>query len=358
MRIAFVLNAITTVSANVGYGGIERVVYQWLLELIKRGHTVTVFTVTGSSVEGAEIISLSEPRMNRDYQDYVDITAEQARKAFEMIAERGDYFDVIHDQTGMGGRYASLLNIPVVVTLHNGVSQSLEFAAGYTDNVSYVAISQSERNLLEEAGIPVSAVVYNEINCEYLLNLELAETENVLLWMGRMVPEKGFDLAAEVASLTGCTLRAAGPNFEEQHRLWYDSQVLPRLGHVEQLGIINDSQKPTFFAGAKALLMPNRCFPNQWCDIWREPFGLIGIESMAAGVPVISTRSGALVELLDNFGGICVQSTSDEETVAEMVHALSFVDMITPEACRRRARDFGPGTSVQGYLNVYNSVLA
>jgi glycosyltransferase involved in cell wall biosynthesis len=353
MRIAHLVNRIATFPSG---GGAEQAAYFIMAQQLANGHSVVVLCAEGSTLEGAEVISLAAPRRNRDFADYVDMTRAQAADAFEYLCGRSSV-DVVHDHTGALAPYASRLPMPVVCTLHNGVEQANLFTEGSTA-ATYVAVSESLMVELQLGGYQVTDFVYPEIDSA-LLEFPLQPRQQKLVWFGRFKPDKGPDLAVQVALASGYQLVMAGFPPEEEFLPWYRQTVLPFIDHdqIVDLGVIRGNQaKAELLSGAAALLMPNRCYPNTQGPVWLEPCGLTQVEGLAMGVPSLVTSGGALSEVQQGCG-VTVHTDSDEATVAAMSQAVPFLELIPSDACRRRALVFGSGIGGRRYVEIYQDAI-
>jgi glycosyltransferase involved in cell wall biosynthesis len=337
--------------------GTERVLVPLLKQQVALGHDVTLLTCEGSYIEGVNCVSLAAPRRNLTYEEYVGMTTIQASDAYAYIMENVESFDVVHDHTGFFGPFAHFLPIPVVATLHNGLRQVSIFGQLPVQNYYQVAISRSESQLLTQAGVSVYDWVWHDVDTTDLLAVELEPPTNKFCWIGRMSPDKGPDLAIQIAIRLGFNLYLAGPEPQQDHLEWYQEKVQPYLDldNIHYVGEIKDADKPAFFAGARGLLMPNRCYGLMK---WLEPFGLVILEALAAGVSIYGTRSGSLTELTEEAGvGILIATDSDEETIQRLALAIEMAPRPTQEACRARARDFLPGPGARKYLSLYERVI-
>ena len=162
--------------------------------------------------------------------------------------------------------------------------------------------------------------------------------------MGRTAADKGPLSAIEVARRTDVPLRMAA-NVDPTDVPYYEQEVVPHMGpDVDFVGAITEDEKPAFYAGARATL---------FASDWPEPSGLVMIESLAAGTPVVALRRGSLPEVIEDgiTGFIC-------EDVDEMADAVRLIDQIDPEACRRGAKRFTADRMCRGYLDVYRALPA
>jgi glycosyltransferase involved in cell wall biosynthesis len=364
ITVVIIANRIVTVPTT-GFGGIERFLYLFILQLLALGVRVILMCAEGSYMPGVEVVPLAQPRMNTDFTDYVKMSVSQVGKACEWVLSRADV-DVVHDNTGFGALHAYALNVPMVSTLHNGVEQALFFNKEFTTNVTNMALTNSDLNILRGAEIPVRDYIYYDVDVDYLVNESVWQPpEKKLLFMGRRNPGKGLHNAISIARQTGYQLLIAGPQPEEQYHDWYATDVEPFIDgeQIVDVGLVSDSQKVAFFQGAAGFVMANQCYENPIGPSWYEPFGVVAIEGMAAGVAVIGTYGaqpnvGSLPELVLDKGYL-FESRSDEETVERGVQAVRSLIHSPEQFQRRQARalDFRSGTAARRYLEVYRSVL-
>jgi glycosyltransferase involved in cell wall biosynthesis len=279
------------------YGGTERIVHGLVTELDRRGHEVTTFASGDSVVPGRHIETVPEALRPLGYAGdslpYFQLT-------LHAILARATEFDIIHSHL----EWASLLlarvsPVPVVTTFHGRLDLPWADALLRTPPAGLVAISENQA--ATHPDVPWAAVVYN--------GLRLTEAPfgtrrtDALCFVGRVVPEKGIVEAMDIALAAGRPLRIAakaGPTAVE--RDYFENVFRPALkaagSSVEYLGELDQADRDELFAQSHASLMPGS---------WPEPFGLVAIESLACGTPVIARRIGGLPEVLrdgiDGFFG-------------------------------------------------------
>jgi glycosyltransferase involved in cell wall biosynthesis len=305
-----------------GYGGIEAVVAQLAGELVRRGHDVTLFAAPGSR-SPAKVRAL----LDRPYPDEIERSlheADHVARAFEDIesaAEDGRPFDVVHDHCGfVAFAMADRLRAPLVHTLHGPFTEETSaFYARHAWKAPVVAISRAQ---LESApdGLRVAGVVPNPIDAERW-PLE-REKERYLLWVGRMTAEKGPHRAIAAAKQAGMRLLLAGP-VQPGQEAFFERHVVPDLDgeQIIYVGEVAGERKRRLFSRARALLMPIR---------WPEPFGMVMLEAMVCGTPVIAFPEGSARELvIPGETGFLV----DDES--QMAHAARDLDGIDPVRCRQ-----------------------
>jgi glycosyltransferase involved in cell wall biosynthesis len=210
-------------------------------------------------------------------------------------------------------------------------------------DVPLVSVSDSQRAPLAHRAVRWAGTVYNGLDLTAYGQPTYRQGEH-LAFVGRISPEKGPTLAIEVARRTGRRL-CIGAKVDPVDVDYFEAEVEPLLGDdVSFVGEVDERAKPAFFGEAAATLFPSD---------WPEPFGLVMIESLAAGTPVIALRRGAVPEVLVDgvTGFIC-------DDVDEMVAAVDRLDEIDPAACRARARRFGAERMCEAYEAVYRSLVA
>lgn len=323
-----------------GYGGTEWVVAHLCDGLTARGHEVHLFA-TADSRTAAQLHSLFPGEMPGEI-GRTPYDARHVAWALDEIARDGR-FDVVHDHSGfLAVAFGGELRLRMVHTVHCAFDPAAYgFYEQFRDAVSYVSISDFQRTL-GPAGMRWAATVYNAIPVDGWPFR--ARKDDYLLAFGRVCEDKGFHLAIEVARRTGLRLLMAGV-VQDWYRDYYEQRIAPHVDgeRIVYLGEVGDDEKRELFAGARAFLFP---------ILWPEPFGIVMIEAMAAGTPVIALRDGSVPEVVeDGVGGfVCAD-------VDEMVAAVGRLGEIDPEACRASvARRFSVEAMAAGYEAVYRSV--
>jgi glycosyltransferase involved in cell wall biosynthesis len=268
------------------YGGTERVV-SWLTEaLVALNHDVTLFA-SGDSVTSAKLVSLW-PRSLRLDGTVRDPNALHAA-LIEEVAQRAHEFDIIHCHLDyLPFSLLSRQSTPFVTTLHGRLDlDELQPIFNAFPDAPVVSISDAQRRPLPQANW-VETVHHGMP--EDLLEPQPA-TPSYLAFLGRVSPEKGVDRAIEIARLCRMPLKIAA-KIDQADKNYFNKQIVPLLSeaHVEFIGEIDDARKPEFLSGAAALLTP--------ID-WPEPFGLVMIEAMACGTPVIAFNRGSAPEIIE-----------------------------------------------------------
>jgi glycosyltransferase involved in cell wall biosynthesis len=321
------------------YGGIELMVSLIADGLVDRGHDVTLFASGGSKTKGTLVSPLDKPPELSDMGKGVTDDVIHTLSAYLHAGE----FDVVHDHSGFGPAFGALLNgkPPVVRTLHGPWSdEARRFHAALDGRVHLVAISESQASFNED--LEYEGVVYNGLDLDVYPYRE--EKEDFLLFLGRCNPEKGPEVAVEVAKRAGRHLKLVVKRAEPAEQEYWEHIVEPRLTGDEEIILeISHEEKVDLLARAQGTL----------CTIqWPEPFGLVMTESMACGTPVIVPPMGAAPELVvDGETGFL------REDVDEMVECVARLKDIDPAACRARVADnFTAEVMVSGYEKIFERV--
>ena len=261
--------------------------------------------------------------------------------------DRADEFDVINDHTGMlGASLGGLVDTPVLHTVHGPLdTKEAQEVYGRIANVApqvgLISLSENQRKPMPD--LPWAATIPNAIDLSiYPCKPHRGE---YLLFLGRMSPDKGAHRAIAVSMELGLPLKMAGKRREVKERQYFAEFVEPHIGHgVEYLGEVTHGQKVELLQDARATLFPIE---------WEEPFGLVMIESMACGTPVIATRHGAVPEVIDNGrSGVIV------DTYRQMSAALEDADALDPIECRRYVEErFAPERMVEDYVAAYRAAI-
>jgi glycosyltransferase involved in cell wall biosynthesis len=325
------------------YGGIEEVVRRLCDGLAENGHDVTLFAPPGSDSR-ADVVPVLEESHPDEIQK-AQFEADHVARAFAAIdaaGERGEPYDVIHDHVGHTAlAMADRVSVPLVHTLHGPFTEEASrFYAEHGRKACIVAISQAQLDDAPEA-MGGGCVVHNPIDCAEWPYRE--EKEDFLLWIGRMSPDKGPHRAIAAAREAGSRLVLAGPVQPGQEAFFAD-EVDPQLGQdgIEYIGEADAERKRDLYQRARALLMPIR---------WPEPFGLVMVEALACGTPVIAFPEGSAPEVVeDGRTGFVVE---DEHAMAGAVGRLGEIDhALCRQACEDR---FGVPAVVRGYEEVYRA---
>lgn len=324
------------------YGGIEMVVYHLTEELTRLGHQVTLFA-SGDSCTSAELRSVF-PRSLRTADDLQHkLPYDWLHHAVALRA--ADEFDIIHNHAGELPMAMSLLiRRPMLSTLHGLVIPDTRLVWDYYPWY-YNTLSHAARRAMPPVKCPnYLGVVYNGIDVAAFPFSPVKS--DYLLFLSRIAPEKGTHLAIEIARRIGCRLIIAG-KVDPVDREYYTTVIKPRIDGalVEYVGEATREQ-------AKDLLRQARCLLLPLC--WEEPFGLVMVEAMACGTPVVAMRRGAAPELvIEGVTGFLGDSVDD------LCRAIPQVETLDPVRCRQHvAENFSVQRMVQGYLRLYEQILA
>ncbi|TMK95928.1 MAG: glycosyltransferase family 4 protein [Actinobacteria bacterium] len=339
MRIAVLAPAWFAVPPR-GYGGIEWVVSLLADGLADAGHDVTLFASGDSRTKAKLEAVFADPPSER-----IGKSLPELRHALACYG-RADEFDVINDHSGQVAALAGgLVETPVVHTLHGPLDgepgEVYERIAHLARRVGFISISLNQRK--PKPDLPWIA------NCPNALDFSLYPCKphrgDYLLFLGRMSADKGAHRAIAVARETGLPLKLAGKKQDAKEIEYFAEYVEPHLvGGIEYLGEVSHGQKVELLQDARVTLFPIE---------WEEPFGLVMIESMACGTPVIATRWGAVPEVIeDGRSGIVV------DTYRDMPAALEQADALDPNECRRYVEErFAPERMVANYVEAYERAI-
>jgi len=324
------------------YGGIELVVGLLTDELVRRGHEVTLFA-SGDSISLAKLESVHHQalRLDSNVREYGIYEMLQMSRVYEQASE----FDIIHSHMGcVALPYGNLVKTPTVHTLHGIFTPDNEKMFTHARRQPYVSISDAQRE--PRLNLNCVATVYNGIDLTTYDFYPEAQDPPYLAFLGRISPEKGTHLAIEIAKRSGWRLKMAG-KVDVVDVDYYEQQIKPHIDgkQIEYLGETDHEQKSALIGGAVATLFP---------ITWREPFGLVMIESMAAGTPVIAMALGSTTEVIAHgkTGFLC-------NNVDEFVEAIDQVAQLNRNDCREHvSKHFSVQKMTAGYEAVYQQVLA
>jgi len=322
------------------YGGTERVVSYLTEELVRQGHEVTLFA-SGDSITAAELVSVCPQALRLDPK-CVDRLALHF-VMLEKVFQSADRFDVIHFHIDyLHYPLSRRAAIPQVTTLHGRLDQP-ELGCLYDEfaDMPVVSISAAQRRPLPQANW--MATVHHGLPAQLLRCRE--KPGDYLAFLGRISPEKRVDRAIEIARRSGRRLRIAA-KVDDADRDYFHSTIEPLLGDplIEFVGEIGEKDKGEFLGNAQAVLFP--------ID-WPEPFGLVMIEAMACGTPVIAWPRGSVSEVIeDGVTGYIV------ETIDEAVRAVARSGDFDRRHCRRVFEErFTATRMADDYLAVYRRLI-
>jgi glycosyltransferase involved in cell wall biosynthesis len=339
MKIA-ILSPVWFPVPPTGYGGIELVVSLLTDGLVDAGHDVTLFA-SGDSLTKAQLAYTYE----RAPSELIGRSLPELRHALTCYA-RADDFDVVNDHSGMpAAALGGALRTPVLHTVHGPLDgeagPTYECIRRVAPQVGLISISLNQRR--PRPDLPWAANIPNAVD----LSLYPCKPHpgDYLLFLGRLSPDKGAHRAIAVAMELGMPLKMAGKKREPREEQYFAEFVQPHLGHgIEWLGEVSHGTKVELLQDARATLFPIE---------WEEPFGLVMIESMACGTPVIATRHGAVPEVIEHGrSGLIV------DNYRQMTTALEEADALDPLECRRYVEErFAPERMVSEYVDAYEAAV-
>jgi glycosyltransferase involved in cell wall biosynthesis len=322
------------------YGGTERVVHYLTEELVKQGHQVTLFA-SGDSNTSAELVS-HIPTALRLSPECIDPIAHHIIQLQDVL-ERVDEFDIVHFHTDfIHFPFTNNMATPHVTTLHGRLDlPELQYVYNKFPLEPVVSISKSQREPLPQANF-VSTVYHGLLPDLYFPG---KGDGNYLAFLGRISPEKGLPRAIEIARASGVKIKIAA-KIDKADQEYYEREIKHLLDDplIEFVGEINEEQKCEFLGNALALVFPIN---------WREPFGMVMIEAMACGTPVIAHAMGSVPEIIEpGKNGFIFQ------TVEEAVAIIKSLDSFDRSSVRKSFGErFTAQRMAQDYVTVYNRLI-
>jgi glycosyltransferase involved in cell wall biosynthesis len=325
------------------YGGIELMLYNLVEELRLRGHEVTLYA-SGDSHVSVHLKSVIDRAIW--LQKNVKNPHAAVIRMMDMIRKDMGQFDLIHNHfnffmfplTNEAGAP------PLLTTIHNPIDKSLSDTIKEFPNTHYCVLSQDEKLSADEFNIPVEGIVPNGINTDlYEFNPKMGD---YLLFLGRLNKEKGIKTALEIAKKMDEKIVVAGNIVGAEEWTYFMHEVQPNLNeeNVRFMGQVDFAEKVKLLKNAKALLFPiDR----------REPFGLVMIEAMACGTPVLAFGKGSVPEIIEHGKTGYVVNTEEE-----MCEAIPKIGFLNREECRKLVESkYTINHMVDKYEEIYKKVL-
>jgi glycosyltransferase involved in cell wall biosynthesis len=340
MRIAQISPLMESVPPRL-YGGTERIVSYLTEELVQMGHEVTLFA-SGDSTTAAELVSCCSQALRLDPK--VKEIVPYYMLMLDRVRRKADEFDILHFHIdAYHCPLFSSLASRTVTTLH-GRQDLHDYKPLYVGfpEMPLVTISNDQRKPIANANF--AGTVYHGLPA-HLLKANFNVNNGYLAFLGRISPEKRPDRAIRIARAAGIPLKIAA-KVDKADEKYFREQIAPLLDApgVEFIGEINERQKGPFLQNALGLLFP--------ID-WPEPFGLVMIEAMACGTPVLAFRCGSVPEIVED--GVTGRIVDSEEEAVKVLPALLAIDR---RSVRRRFEErFSASRMANDYLAVYRSLL-
>jgi glycosyltransferase involved in cell wall biosynthesis len=321
------------------YGGIEAVVADLAEALVARGHTVTLIAAGRNGTPAQFLRTYDEPPSERLGEPLPEVV--HAAAVAGLLADLE--VDVVHDHSLAGPLTAAARQTPTVATIHGPTNGDLaDYYRHLGSAVSLVAISEAQR--AQAPDLNWAATVHNGID---VASFPFQETkEDWVLFLGRFSPDKGPDLAIDAARAAGRRIVLAGKLNEPPELAYFDQVIRPRLGpDATYVGEADAALKRELYAKAACLMFPVR---------WSEPFGMVMIEAMACGTPVVALRGGSVPEVVVD-GTTGVVCTAPDQLAAAVDRAVA----LRPADCRAHVtRHFDLTTMAEGYEKAYARLIA
>ncbi|MCM8807984.1 MAG: glycosyltransferase family 4 protein [Candidatus Omnitrophica bacterium] len=322
------------------YGGTEYIVSLIASELVKKKYEVYLFA-SGDSETSGNLIPIVEKNLHELLGEYQWNNLNYDLYQMKIISKYANEIEIFHNHNGFVPLYfKEALKKPILTTLHSSLPFSKDLAF-YVKDEPYVSISNAQRNLAPYLNFV--ATIYHGIPVE-LFPFQ-REKKDYVVFLGTISPYKGTDRAIKIAMKSGIKLIIAG-ELRKEFKTFFDTKIKPYIDgkNVEFIGELTFSEKVDILKEAKALLLPVR---------WEEAFGLVMIESMACGTPVIAYNKGAVPEVIkDKETGFIVNNIKDA------VKALKRVETIDPLVCRSWVeKKFSAKRMVDEYEKLYQDIL-
>jgi glycosyltransferase involved in cell wall biosynthesis len=322
-----------------GYGGIERLCFELVQHLVARQHDVTLVAV-GENHTGANFVQVLDRPLTG--LGGIEQPVQEVRYAVRVArAMAGLPVDIVHDHSLAGPLASADRTAPTLVTVHGPTDGPL---GDYYRHLGSPLVAISDYQRRAGPDLPWIGTVHNSVDVpRYPFH---QDKERFVLFVGRMSPEKGVHLVPDAARAAGIPAVIAAKCSEPDERRYFERDVEPRLGpETTWLGEIGEARRNELLGRARCVLLPVQ---------WDEPFGLVTVEAMACGTPVVALARGSMPEIVEHgrTGFVC-------HDPAELPEAIRRAAEIDPAECRRRAlRHFDTTVMAAGYERAYRRVLA
>lgn len=337
MRLAIIAPPWAPVPPTL-YGGIEQAIDAEARGVADAGHDVTLFTTGDSGCPVPSHVVLDRAEGGRMGHAVPELR--YVMNAYEAVED----FDLVHDHTVIGPVYAQgRARQPVLKTIHGPLDAELaDIYRRISADIDLIAISHAQ--VAAAPDIRVTRVIHHGVDPGAF---PVGDGDGgYFLFLGRMTPEKGAHRAIQAARTAGVPLVVAGKAREPAEKAYFADQVQPHLGHgIDYVGEVPHEEKLSLIGRARATLFPIR---------WNEPFGLVMIESLACGTPVLAFASGAVPEVIED--GVTGRLCQDEAGMAE---AIAHIDEIDRRRCRRAVEQyFSLDRMVTDHIDLFDEVLS
>ncbi len=352
MKIAIVTPVMVTVPPKK-YGGIELIVDELARGLAKRGHDVSVFCAGGSKIDGKNLHRVE----SSPYPTGRHLEENRLWELHQLLSvlSRQNEFDIIHlnyeplvcrfNADGINTNLLDFFTVPAVSTFHNttAIPKNIKYYqdAHSLNKHTFVFVSENQRKRL--SFFPRTKVIYNSVKIEQF-SVE-RKKDDYLMFLGRIAPVKGIIEAIVIAQKTQIPLIIAG-KIDPTDREFYEKKVKRLIDGklIRYVGEKNSVEKVKLLKRAKCLLFP---------ILWEEPFGLVMVEALACGTPVVAFRRGSVPEIIKNgVNGFIVN------TIDEMAEAVKKIEKIDLSACRESVeKRFSVERMVGEYENLFKKII-
>ena len=330
----------------IKYGGTERITHNLCNSLMNSGYYVNLLAGEGSKKYSGKTLNYESYRFGTSFLGRFYSWMEFQTQCMRLIQG----VDLIHSFVYWPERlyFLNKTKKPIIYRQDN-LPQKNDFQRIIKANPSYgylQCISNDQRSKIEITDSQKAFVTHNCVDTNFFKK-ENVEKEDFLLYLGRLNYEKGIDIAVRLSQDSDIPLKIAGPvrSKEKDALKLFQERVEPFLSdHIEYLGSINDYEKRTLLSRAKALIVPNR---------WDEPFGIMNIEALACGTPIIATNKGSLREIIieGKTGILC-------DNYGELLDAIRDVDHLSEKWCRKDAEErFSLETYINQTEKIYKLIL-